>query len=108
MASDYDSKPLADTDGLLLFRSTSSSGQNRTNEKGFIVTAQLSGLFFQSSASLGGQDILICYRRNLFHVRGTIIFPGGAADIARQLGISSRVVGLTVTLSAMESTDQHH
>ena len=106
MNSDNDIKAVADTDGLLLFRSTSNADKSHISEKDVIVTAQLSGLFFQTCKGSFSHETLVCYRRNLFHIRGTIILPSEPEDLARQLGISSQVVDLIATLSATESNLQ--
>lgn len=104
--NDNDNNALADTDRLLLFYPTSGANTNVSDES-IIVTAQLSGLFYQSTDDLTSDANLICYRRNFFQVRGSIVLPDGLAALTRSLGLSPAPFELLVALSAMDSVYQH-
>ncbi|KAL7916883.1 hypothetical protein GGI35DRAFT_474137 [Trichoderma velutinum] len=61
-----------------------------------IVAAQLSGTFLQGPPTAQGRDgHILCYRRNLFHVRGTII--------PKQSFSNSQYVQIRATLTSTES-----
>ncbi|KAH8898017.1 p53-like transcription factor [Thozetella sp. PMI_491] len=75
----HDVKELArigDAHPALLFTECLAPRQRHPELRGAIVTAQLSGTFLQQPQSRQLNETprhIICYRRNLFHVRGTII-----------------------------------
>lgn len=77
------------------------------------LSAQLHGMFFMSEAptTVGGgttmQPELTCYRRNLFQVSGSLIAPRGPISVLTESGETIPVESTEVTISAIESVDNH-
>jgi hypothetical protein len=76
------------------------------------LSAQLHGMFFLSELPSGSteaalQPELTCYRRNLFQVSGSLITPRGSLSIVNETGETVPVSSTEVTISAIESVDNH-
>ncbi|KAM6513886.1 heterokaryon incompatibility protein, variant 2 [Fusarium falciforme] len=75
------------------------------------LSAQLRGMFFVSemptSAADGSlrQPELTCYRRNLFHISGSLVTPRGRLSVITESGETVAVSSMEVTISAIESVD---
>jgi hypothetical protein len=77
------------------------------------IAAQIHGMFFLSEiATNGGEGIVIqpeltCYRRNLFQISGSVTGPTGALSVLTEHGEAIPIVAQELTISAMESVDNH-
>ncbi|KAK4507789.1 hypothetical protein PRZ48_001524 [Zasmidium cellare] len=90
--------PLArieETDQALFFTGTTTT----PSDSSAVVTAQLSGTFLR-----GPGPGIVCYRRNFFHVRGTVIFQSDTKSALSALpGDESGQVHIRASLTAVES-----
>lgn len=97
--------PLAridETDQALFFTATKTTPSDRALAPHLaVITAQLSGTFLR-----GPHPGIVCYRRNFFHVRGTIVFQSTTKSLlaATPRG-DSRHIHISASLSAVESTN---
>jgi hypothetical protein len=84
-------------------------GRPRTLE----INAQIHGMFFLSEiATNSGDSVIIqpeltCYRRNLFQVSGSVTGPTGPLSVLTERGEAIPIVSQELTISAMESVDNH-
>ncbi|RFU75436.1 n-acetylglucosamine-6-phosphate deacetylase [Trichoderma arundinaceum] len=93
---------IGDADQLLLFVERHKSPNRPTEASSTIVTAQLSGTFLRDSQPLrSGDRYILCYRRNLFQIRGTVIFDGG--PLRSPFSSTNKPLEFRVILTAWES-----
>lgn len=86
-------------------------GKGRIHE--MEIDAQLHGMFFLSEfpSSAGDGNVLnaelTCYRRNLFQISGSLCFPQIPLSVLLESGETSLIKNMEVSISAIESVDQH-
>ncbi|KAI6782924.1 Transcription factor-like protein [Emericellopsis cladophorae] len=88
-----------------------------TDQRGHLqqldLSAQLHGMFFLSEMPSNAADgptmqpELTCYRRNLFQISGNLVTPRGPLNVITESGESVLVSSMEVTISAIESVDNH-
>jgi hypothetical protein len=88
-----------------------------TDQRGHLqqldLSAQLHGMFFLSEMPSNAADgpalqpELTCYRRNLFQISGSLVTPRGPLNVITESGESVSVSSMEVSISAIESVDNH-
>lgn len=90
----------------LLFVESPASSDAPAQLGSIVVTAQLSGTFLKGpQAGQGARGHICCYRRNLFHIRGTIILVRSLAQFPDHNAGDIQPSKIHATLTATESVN---
>ncbi|QYS98644.1 hypothetical protein H0G86_005813 [Trichoderma simmonsii] len=90
----------------LLFVESPTSSDPSAQLGSIIVTAQLSGTFLKGpQAGQGARGHICCYRRNLFHIRGTIVLVRSLTQFPDNIAGDIQPSKIHATLTATESVN---